>query len=94
LDLSANLTTLWSADDPAFDDYAVAIASGSRLLVASSHGELVLLDTTAERFQPVSRLTVFEDDPGVYSHPALVGTRIYLRGSEELLCIDLAGSPE
>jgi hypothetical protein len=35
-------------------------------------------------------MPVFENDRGVYSHPALVGTRLYIRGSAEIACVDLA----
>jgi outer membrane protein assembly factor BamB len=97
LDLSAkspkSLTTLWKADDPAFDDYATAIGSGDRLLIISKHGELLLIDARADRYQLISRAAVFEDDPGVYSHSALVGKRLFLRGSEEIVCLDLEVKP-
>ena len=35
------------------------------------------------------RVRVFEDDVEVYSHAALVGTRLYLRGGSSIVCIDL-----
>jgi outer membrane protein assembly factor BamB len=86
---ASNLKTLWTADDGAFDDYATAIAAGDRLLVVSKHGELLLVDAAADRYRLVSRQKVFEDDSGVLSHPALVGRRLYLRGSDEIVCLDL-----
>jgi len=89
LDLKDGLKTLWKSDDNAFDGYATIIGSGNRLLVVSKHGELLLIDATSDRFRLISRLNVFDDDPGVYSHPALVGHHLYLRGSEEIVCLDL-----
>ena len=31
-----------------------------------------------------------KDEKGNYAHPALVGTRIYLRGNSSVICLDLA----
>jgi outer membrane protein assembly factor BamB len=90
LDLANGLKSIWKADDPAFNDYATIIASGDRLLITSKHGELLLVDAGDDRYRLISRLKAFDDDPGVYSHPALVNKRLYLRGSEEIVCIDLA----
>jgi hypothetical protein len=83
------LKPIWKADDPAFDDYATIIAAGDRLLVTSQHGELLLTDATANEYRLISRQQVFQDDPGVYSHPALVENRLYLRGSDEIVCLEL-----
>ena len=89
LDVAGGLKTLWKADDKAFDDYATAIACGNRVLIVSKHGELLLVDADGGRYRLISRLKVFDDDPGVYSHPALIGKRMYLRGSDEIVCLDL-----
>jgi outer membrane protein assembly factor BamB len=86
---AASLKTIWKSDDPAFNDYATVVASGNRVLVISKHGELVLLDATGTAFKELSRAKAFDDDPGVYSHPAFVGKRMYLRGSNEVICIGL-----
>lgn len=89
LDLSDGLKTVWRADDKAYNEYAAIVGSKDRALVVSRHGELLLIDATADQYRLVSRLTVFADDPGVLSHPALVGKRLYLRGSDEIVCVDL-----
>ncbi len=89
LDLAAGLKTIWKGEDKAFDEYATIIGSWNRLLVISKHGELLLVDAAADSFRLISRLKAFDDDPGVYSHPALVGHRLYLRGSDEIVCLDL-----
>ena len=54
-------------------------------------GELVLLMASRESFSPVSRLRVFEDTE-VWSHPALVGNRLYIRSMKQVCCILLDGS--
>jgi outer membrane protein assembly factor BamB len=86
---SKSLKPIWKAGDPAFDDYATIIATPDRVLVTSKQGELLLIDARADEYWLISRQQVFQDDPGVYSHPALVGKRLYLRGSDEIVCLDL-----
>ena len=92
LDCANGLKTNWKADEKAFDDYATAIACGDRVLLLSKHGELLLVDAAADTYRLISRLSAFDDDPGVYSHPALIGKRLYLRGSDEIICLDLEGN--
>jgi len=89
LDCVNNLKTLWKGEDSAFDGYASIIGSGNKILVISKHGELLLVDAIAEKYRLISRLQVFTDDPGVYSHPAIVGKQLYLRGSDQIVCLDL-----
>jgi outer membrane protein assembly factor BamB len=91
LDARAGLKTLWSSDDPAFQNYATAIGSPRRVLIVTQSGELVLIDRDATHFDPISRVKLFSDDSGVYAHPALVGSRMYLRNSTHVVCYDLAG---
>jgi hypothetical protein len=88
------LKSIWKTDDPAFDDYATIIAARDRFLVTTKHGELLLIDATANEYRLISRQQVFQDDPGVYSHPALVGKHLYLRGSDEIVCLDLDVTPK
>jgi outer membrane protein assembly factor BamB len=91
LDLSKGLKPIWRSDDGAFAGYASLIGSPNRALVVGLNGELLLFDTRSERPNILGRMQVFENDHGVYSHPALVGTRLYLRGSSEIVSIDLEG---
>lgn len=90
LDLSDNLRELWVSDDESFNGYATVIGSRDRVLVTTEKGELILLDATAEQFTPLSRLKLFENDSGVFSHPALVGSRLFVRSSTSLVCLPLA----
>ena len=92
LDLDDGLKTLYRAeDDEAFKDYAALIAGNDHVLAAAVQGELVLLMASREGFSPVSRLRVFKDTE-VWSHPALVGDRLYIRSIKEVCCILLNGS--
>ena len=44
----------------------------------------------AEAFKPISRVALLDGESGCYSHPAFVGTRLYLRAENELLCVELS----
>ena len=94
LDLSADLKTLWTSDDEAFGEYASLIGSPRRVLVATVNGELLLIDAEASDFRLINRVRLIADDSGVFSHPALVGTRLYVRGSNSVSCVDLADGAE
>ena len=94
LDARDGLRPVWRSDDATLGDYASLIADDRRVLVVTMGGELILLDATADASASaiVSRVRVFEDDVEVYSHPALVGTRLYIRGGSSVVCIDLGAS--
>jgi outer membrane protein assembly factor BamB len=91
LDLKAGLKTRWHAELDPFAGYASIIASDTRLLVTSIDGDVVLAEAAGDKLRIAGQWRVFPDDHGVYSHPALVGSRLYLRGSSEIVCIDLLG---
>jgi len=90
LDARQNLKRVWQLKDDKIGDYASFIADGERVLVISLGGELILLDARADHCEVISRLRVFEDDVEVYSHPVLVGNRLYIRGGSSIACVDLA----
>lgn len=89
LDLTAGLQEVYRVTDDAFFDYASIIASDDRLLITSQAGELLLVDTTTDEFRLLGRLKVLDRDNGVLSHPALVNDRLYLRGSDRIVCLRL-----
>jgi outer membrane protein assembly factor BamB len=89
LDLTQGLKPIWRSDDNAFASYASLIGSPDRALVVGLNGELLLLDARGDRPKILGRMQVFDNDHGVYSHPAVVGTRLYLRGSSEIVCLNL-----
>lgn len=88
LDIDNDLSLQWRHRDAALSDYASIIASRDRLLVVGS-GELLLVNPNADRFQLVNRLRVFDDGAEIFSHPALVGDRLFLRGETSICCIKL-----
>lgn len=82
-DLSEN----WRIRDRALGDYAAIFGTDERILVIGK-GELLLLGTDGEK-QILSRQRVFEQRLPLYSHPALVGKRLYIRGEHQLRCLNL-----
>ncbi len=64
-------------------------------MILGRGGELLLVDAAADEFRLISRLQLFDDElereANPFVHPAMVGTRLYVRGERELVCIDLAG---
>jgi outer membrane protein assembly factor BamB len=89
LDVAAGLKPAWEGEDRAFGGHCTVVTDGTRVLVVSLAGDLILFDATAPKFDPVGRLKVFDGERGVYSHPAFVGGRAYVRGSSSVVCVDL-----
>ncbi|HEX5222993.1 MAG TPA: PQQ-binding-like beta-propeller repeat protein, partial [Verrucomicrobiae bacterium] len=88
LDLNS-LKPVWSREID-LGDYATLLTDGERVLVVTLGGELILLNAKAENCAMISRLRLFANDVEVYSHAALVGTRLYVRGGPSVVCVDLA----
>jgi outer membrane protein assembly factor BamB len=89
LDVGNGLKPIWRNEDEAPGDHATLLADDERVLVITIGGELILLDGKADTCAIISRLKIFEDDVELYSHPALVGTRLYARGGASVVCMDL-----
>jgi outer membrane protein assembly factor BamB len=96
LDLAQDLMPVWIGEDDAFGDSAPLFVTDDRVLTVGRGGELLLLDAKSSSFRVISRLQPFSDPAArraeILSHPALVGSRLYLRGENELVCLDLANS--
>jgi hypothetical protein len=88
LDAQNGLKLVWQRQEE-LGDHATLIADDERVLVITLGGELILLDGKADTCAIISRLRIFDDDVEVYSHPALVGTRLYARGGSHVVCMDL-----
>ena len=93
LDWKEGLKEVWKTRDPAVSSHGAIIASDDRLLVIAD-GELLLVDAKADKPTIISRVKVFEEKVRPYSHPALVGSRLYLRGENRLKCLDLSQQEE
>ncbi len=89
LDLSKGLKTAWEGvDGRAFDDYASLIAGNGRLLAVTVPGQLLVIAADRSKFQVLSKLQLFEETE-VWSYPALMGDRLYIRNHAAVYCIDL-----
>ena len=89
LDLANNLKPLWTGKDSSFFEHASLIGAPGRLLVTTSNAELILLDASASEMKILGRQKTLAGESGLLSHPALVGSRLYLRGSGEIVCVNL-----
>lgn len=98
LDASRRLETLATADDAACATYAAIVGGPNGALVIGNGGRLLLYDVDADGCMLNSTTNVLPAKEGdeanapLYSHPAIVGTRLYLRGPHDLVCVDLAAS--
>ncbi len=87
LDAADGLKQIARLRDEALGDYGSVIASGTKVLVVGK-GELLLIDAR-DRPRITSRLRVFDDDVTIYSHPAIAGKRLFIRGESSLRCLAL-----
>ncbi len=91
LNLNDGLSSDWSLEDDVFRDHVSLIADehGRRLLVVTYSGELLLFDISGAGPQLKSRQTPagLASEEEIYSHPAIVGDRLYLRGIRSLNCV-------
>jgi len=86
LDIDNGLKQQWSGQDDGFYDYLTMIAGNNRLLITTIKGQLMLIEAAAEEYTLNQKLTLFEDNE-VWSHPALIGNRIYVRNDKEICCL-------
>lgn len=96
LDAANGLATVYRGDAAHLDTYAAVIAGPKSLLVVGNDGLLILYDINAGGCGQVSQCRAFAEAEAtgspVYSHPAMVGTRLFIRGPHEIVCLEL--SPE
>jgi len=96
LDMGAGLRSTPHTDTRFLDTYAAAVASRDSLLVIGNNCRLMLFDIGDAGCRLVSSVAALEHSATapafpVYAHPALVGTRLFLRGANEIACLELAG---
>lgn len=89
LDASNNLKPLWEADETAYARYTTLVASETRLLAITLDGTLILIDAIAKDYKELGRLQLFPNEKGLYSHPAFVGSKVFIRASSSIVAINL-----
>jgi outer membrane protein assembly factor BamB len=87
IDLASGKTT-WSS--PRIGRLFVALqVDGDRILAVSDSGELIVAGTGGTAYVEQGRWKVAEPNT-IWSMPAVVGSRIYIRDKDRLTCYDLA----
>ena len=89
LDHRSGLTPAAGSGDPAFSEFASIIAAGDRVLVTTREGEMLLVRVSGERCEILGRQFPFGEGGEIYSAPALVGSRLFLRNNHEIACFEL-----
>ena len=84
------LEEYWLARDRSFWRYASLIAGNGAVLVITVTGELHLIADDADEFRLLARMPTIGDDSEVLSHPALVGTRLFIRSTTGVSCVELS----
>jgi outer membrane protein assembly factor BamB len=72
--------------EPSFG-YATLVKVADKLLILKSDGELILAVANAKKYEPLARATVSNNT--CRALPALADSRLYVRDSETLKCLDL-----
>lgn len=92
LKLDDGLTPAWRLRERAFVNYGSLIGSAGskRLLATTLDCQLILLEDKGDSAAELGRLVLRDDGTEMLSHPALAGTRLYVRLGETIACLDLA----
>lgn len=91
LDLNDGLKTLWSHEDHPFFDHTTFVGGNGRVLIITKGGMIALMPSRPKPGDKPAWVRVFEatgdDKVEVWSHPAFVGKRMYLRSQNEIICL-------
>ncbi|MHC4501775.1 MAG: outer membrane protein assembly factor BamB family protein [Planctomycetota bacterium] len=88
LDAANGLSPAWEVDDDMFADHAAIIGGNGRALVFTASGNLALLKVDRTGCGPISRLKPYGDaEVSIWSHPALVPGRLYIRDETHASCL-------
>ena len=83
-----SLKLLWKARDDAYYSFVTLIAGNGRVMIMTIDGELLLVRADRKKYELISRLKVLTDEKTqVWSHPALVAGRLYLRDKTAVTCL-------
>lgn len=83
------LTKKWSSDDFAFNVYGSIIATDDRILVTTFNGDVILADAKADEYKALGRWKLVDDGTELYAHPAIAGTKMFVRVGKQIRCIEL-----
>ncbi len=93
LDAASGLPPAWEWDGEDAGGHVSLIGGNGGVLAATNSGAVLLFPARPDRETQPERLQVFTADDGVspevWSQPALVGPRLYLRSRNEVVCLRL-----
>jgi outer membrane protein assembly factor BamB len=89
---ASTLEEHWSARDRTFWDYASLITGDEAVLITTTKGELYLVADDPDEYRLLAKMPAITDGSEVHSHPALVGTRLFIRSATGALCVELRGA--
>lgn len=65
------------------------IAAGRHLVILSQTGELILAEATPEEYRPLASIPLGFAGQQNWAHPALADGRLYVRGPDQVVCLDV-----
>ncbi len=94
LDAERDLHVVWRGEEPPLQEHASLIAGKTTVLATFLGGRMALLPGRPEQgYKPQLLQGLAPTDPNgdvaVWSHPALVGNRLYMRSNLEIVCFSL-----
>ncbi len=98
LDLADELKTRWQSDEEPLTGYCSLVAGNGRVLITTQDGRLLLIGASGDGYDCLWSADLFPElageDREVWSHPALVGNRLYVRNLLGIYCFVLdTGEP-
>jgi len=89
------LKMTWSDSKEEYDVYCAAVADQKgRVLTISSIGKLVLLDISGPKAKVLGKMDLTDgQEIDLQSHPAFLGSKMFVRLENEIVCLDLNGDP-
>ena len=81
-----DLKKVYAHDDEPYGQYASIIASKKRALVTTLDGQMVLFRTDVDKYEVTGKFSLAKDGNPIeiHSHPAIVGTDLYIRVGKTL----------
>ncbi len=87
LDVAAKLNVLWTGEDDVFSSYASLIAAPGRVLVTTNHGELLLINASADAVRNRIALTsLSEGERGAFAPGDRRQPNLHSRHGEDRMC--------
>lgn len=77
---------------PRIGAYASVVLAGEQLLTLANTGELIVARANPAAYEEIGRFRV-SDAGNTWAHPAIVGSRLYIKDRQHLLCFDMAAPP-